>query len=321
MVSRSSGGSLRSRRAGFRIAFSSGTAVRRTVVPGLFAILLGVLCRISAPSAFGEDAPSAADPWVVPFGSRPVSAAVSLNNRHDVTIENKTFRDLGPGVIAIRLENCQRVTIRSADFINVAEGVYAVNSPDITVVDCRYSNITGPAEPRTGANVANFVQLNGVTRALIDHNKGKGGDTEDVVSVYQSSHVVVEDNHFEGTNWTSGSGSGIALSDSGGGHNIARRNILVNIGQVGIFIAGGVDNQIVDNIIFGAPRAGANVGMYVWNQSDSASSGHKVTGNRVYFKKQDGTPSPYWNAGNCGAVVESNNDFSEIDPAAYRVKL
>ena len=85
----------------------------------------------------------------------------------------------------------------------------------------------------------------------IDHNKGKGGDTEDVVSLYQSSKVIVEDNHFEGTNWTSHSSSGIALGDGGGSNNIARRNTLVNIGQVGVYIAGGTNNQILNNTIYG----------------------------------------------------------------------
>ena len=97
------------------------------------------------------------------------------------------------------------------DFLNVAEGVYALNSSNITIVDSRYSNIIGPAQPRTGANVANFVQFNNVSGGLIGHNKGKGGDTEDIVSVYQSDHVTVQDNQLEGTNWTSSSGSGIAL--------------------------------------------------------------------------------------------------------------
>lgn len=249
---------------------------------------------------------------------------MDLRNCRDVVIENLTLRDFGSGVIAIRIENCTNVTIRAVDFLNVAEGVYALNSTNISVIDSRYSNITGPAQPRTGANVANFVQLNKVTGALIARNKGKGGDTEDIISVYQSSNVVVEDNHFEGTNWTSGSGSGIALSDGGGSGNIARRNILVNPGQVGAFIAGGINSVIADNIIIGQQRDKSNVGIYVWNQSSSACSGHTVSGNRVLWLRADGVPNPAWDARNCGTITGwSTNVWNDptLDIEQYRVGL
>ena len=259
---------------------------------------------------------------IVAFGSRPASGAISLSNCSNVVIENKTFKDLGAGVIAIRIENCTNVTISSVDFINVAEGVYALNSSNIRIIDSRYSNITGPAQPRTGANVANFVQFNNVAGGLIARNKGKGGDTEDIVSIYKSSYVTVEDNHFEGTNWTSASGSGIALGDDGGTGNIARRNILVNPGQVGIFIAGGVNHQIVDNIIIGQQRTNSNVGVYVWNQYASACSGNTVSGNRVLWRRADGLLNPYWNAGNCGTVASSANAWiAPLDLALHRVVL
>jgi len=242
------------------------------------------------------------------FGSRPQSVALNLRDCSDVTISDKTFKDLGANVIAIRLVNCTNVTIRDVDFINVAEGVYAFNSSNIRVIDSRYQNITGPHE-RVGLNRGNFVQFHDVSGGVVARNKGKGGDTEDVVSLYHSSNVVVEDNHFEGTNWSSSSGSGIALADGASSNNIARRNTLVNIGQVGIFIAGGTNNKIQDNVIYGEPRTGSNVGIYVWNQSSSPCSGAEVSGNRVHFQKPDGTRSGYWTSGNCGTVAGSGNDY------------
>jgi hypothetical protein len=244
----------------------------------------------------------------VPFGSRPRSGAISLRGCRDRTISNKTFKDLGPGVIAIRLQDCHNVTIKAVDFINVAEGVYALNSTNIKIVDSRYQNIVGPSD-RTGANTGNFVQFHSVNGGRVDHNKGKGGDTEDVVSLYKSSNIVVEDNHFEGTNWTSTSSSGIAIGDGGGSNNIARRNKLVNIGQVGIFIAGGRNNTIHGNAIYGAPRNNSNVGIYVRNSTSSTCSGHKVTDNRVRFQKEDGTRSGYWQGSGCGTVTRSGNDW------------
>ena len=116
----------------------------------------------------------------------------------------------------------------------------------------------------------------------IGTNKGIGGDTEDIVSLHNSGGspeepLVVENNHFEGTNWSSASGSGIALGDSGSTYSIARNNILLNPGQVGIFIAGGTHNAIVDNVVYGEQRPLSNVGIYVWNQTDEPCSDHEVS--------------------------------------------
>ncbi|MGK2849757.1 MAG: lamin tail domain-containing protein [Candidatus Limnocylindrales bacterium] len=260
--------------------------------------------------------------WPTAFGSRPQSGPIHLRGCHDLTISNKTFKDLGANVIAIRLQDCTNVTIRDVDFINVAEGVLAVDSTNIKVIDSRYQNILGPHE-RDGSNRGNFVQFDSVNGGLIDHNKGKGGDTEDVVSLYQTSNVIVEDNHFEGTNWSSSSGSGIALSDGGGSNNHARRNTLLNIGQVGIFIAGGTNNSIRDNVIYGEARPLSNVGIYVWNQSSATCSGNAVTGNRVYYLKPDGrTESGYWGGGGCGTVTMSGNDFrASLSLSSLRVVL
>jgi len=256
----------------------------------------------------------------VAFGSRPASGAISLTGQSGIVIENKHFKDLGADVISIRLTSCSNITIRNCDFENVAECVYAFGTTNLTVEDCRYKNIIGPHQ-RTGVNRANFVQVNGCTTGFIRRNKGVGGDTEDIVSIYQSSGFVVEDNHFEGTNWTSPSGSGIALSDSGGSNNIARRNILLNPGQVGIFIAGGTNSRIEDNTIYGEQRPLSNVGMYVWNQAAAACSGHTVSGNKVNWYRADGIRNDYYNAGNCGPVAGTNDFATVLNPNTMHVNL
>jgi len=238
----------------------------------------------ATPARTADQTPPPVAAWSTPLGDRPASQALSLRDCRDVVIENKTFRDLGPNVIAIRIENCSNVTIRAVDFINVSEGVYAVNSSKITVRDSRYRNITGPHQ-RVGLNRANFVQFNHVNGGLIDHNKGKEGDTEDIVSIFASQNIVVEDNHFEGTNWTSSSGSGIALGDVGGSGNIARRNVLLNPGQVGIFIAGGTNNQIVDNVIYQAQRPRSNVA--IWRSTGRArTSASAVPSSRAGWSRR-----------------------------------
>lgn len=263
----------------------------------------------------------------MPFLTRPVSGPIRLNGCNDVVIENRTFKDLGPDVEAIHLENCHRVTIRDNDFARVAQAITAVNSTDIRVEWNRYLDILGP-HPRVGLHRANFVQFDKVHGGYIGNNKGRGGDTEDIVNLHASDGtptepLYVEDNHFEGTNWTSASGSGIALGDGGSAHTIARNNILLNPGQVGIFIAGGTDNAILNNVVYGEQRPLSNVGLYVWNQSGSACSGHEVRGNRVRWYGAEGEASPAWDAGNCGTVAGwSTNDWSAIlDPTTLRVEL
>ena len=264
----------------------------------------------------------------MPFLSRPTSGAIRLSGNCDnLVIENKTFKDLGTDVEAIHISGCNNVTIRANDFANVAQAITVYDSTNVKIEWNRYSNIVGP-HARVGKNRANFAQLVNVSRGDISHNKGKGGDTEDIVSMFQSggtaaSPFIIEFNHFQGTNWTSSSGSGIALGDYGSGYSIARNNILLNVGQVGTFIAGGVNDKILDNTIYGEQRTNSNVGLYVWAQGGAACSGHEVRGNKVKFKNAAGTSNAAWDGGNCGPISGwSSNDWNaNLDPATLQVTL
>ena len=214
------------------------------------------------------------DPWSVPFLSRQSSGPIHRKRGCDgIVIQGLTFQDLGPGVEAIRLEKCNGVTIRGNDFARVSQAITILDSTDVRIEWNRYQDILGPHDRDPNLHRANFVQLVNVNHGNIRKNKGKGGDTEDIISLWRSGGtaedpLIVEDNHFEGTDWVSDSGSGIALGDSTSSHSIARNNILLNPGQAGIFIAGGTDHQIIGNIIYGMQRPNSNVGVYVWNQSE-----------------------------------------------------
>ena len=276
---------------------------------------------IATPAPGGDD-------WSTPFLSRPASGPIRMTGHCDgLVIENRTFQDLGADVEAIHLENCDNVTIRSNDFAHVAQGITVLNSTNVRIEWNRYLDIVGP-HARVGEHRANFVQLVQVSRGVIGHNQGRGGDTEDIVSMYHSggtssSPFVIEYNHFEGTNWSSSSGSGIALGDGSSSYSIARDNILLNVGQVGIFIAGGTNHQVVDNTVYGEQRDLSNVGLYVWNQSSATCAGHEVAGNRVWWRNAGGASNPAWNAGNCGTVSGwSSNDWNaNLDPSTLRVSL
>lgn len=290
-------------------------------------LLVGLgLSAATNPETIPDPGPPA-DPWSIPFLTRPPSGPIRLVGCRDVVIENRSFKDLGPGVEAIHLQDCQNVTIRDNDFARVAQAITAVDSTNISVEWNRYEGILGPSE-RDGSYRANFVQFDKVRGGRIANNKGRGGDTEDIVSIYASGGsadrpLLIEDNQFEGLDWTSDSGSGIALGDGGSDYTIARRNVLLNPGQAGIFIAGGTNNSIVDNTVYGERRPASNVGIYVWNQSDGPCADNEVRGNRVRWSREDGEPNPAWDQGNCGPVAGwSTNDWEAIlDPASLRVEL
>ncbi|MGF7234508.1 MAG: hypothetical protein ACQSGP_06075 [Frankia sp.] len=220
------------------------------------------------------------------------------------------------------------MVITANDFKDVAQPITVENSTNVEISYNRYQNITGPHD-RNGSNRGNFTQWVGSRGGSIHNNKGIGGDTEDIVSVYQSggtdaAHpLIIENNAFEGTNWSSSGGSGMMLGDDGGSHIIARNNTLLNPGQVGFGVPSGTDIHIVNNTLYGAQRALSNVGIYVWNQSSSSCGGIEVSGNKVHWLNSAGTINGGWNAGNCGTVAgwDTNNWNASINPATLHVTL
>src|SRR5207237_2283496 len=134
----------------------------------------------------------------------------------------------------ITIENCTNVTITANDFDTVTGAIFIRNSHNVTITWNRYRNV---GNGTIGSGHSNFVQLNNTFDGYIGHNKGKDGNTEDIISIFQSggssatSPLVIEYNQFEGTNWTSSSGSGTMLGDAGGAHMIVRNNTMLTPGQ------------------------------------------------------------------------------------------
>lgn len=295
-----------------------------------------------SPSSSPSPSPSPStgtDPWAVPFATRPASGPINLSGTacQGITIRNLTFANLGPGVRAITLTNCSNVTIAEVDFLNVAEGVIAHGGSNITVRDARYQNIIGPAHDASGnrtVNLANFVQFDNVAGGAVTHNKGRCGDTEDIVSLTGSTHdVVAQGNQFEGMlvdstgclAWKSNSGSGIAVADGSGTRNSAIGNTVLNPGQVGIFISGGTSSHIDQNVIVGQTRPLSNVGAYI-SSGAGAACADTFIGNRVNWSRSDGMANPYYDAPDgcspdeTGSTPEGGRDTT-LDPNAYHVQL
>ena len=268
--------------------------------------------------------------WSTPFLTRPSSPKLVLTGQSNLTISNLAFNGISDR--AITIENCSDITITACDLSSCIGGIYALNSTNITVIWNRLRNM---GDGTIGAGHSNYIQFNNTVGGYIANNKGKGGNTEDLISIYQSggpdsAHpLIVENNAFESPlppdsyAWTNSSGSGSMIGDNGGSHIIVRNNTYLNPGQVGIGISGGSDIHILNNIIYGAQRTLSNIGMYVWNQGGPASSGIEVGGNRVWWKNAAGSVSAYWDAGNCGTVTGTGNVWQDvtIDPATLAVTL
>jgi hypothetical protein len=267
--------------------------------------------------------------WSVPFLGRTPSGQVVINGQKNVTISGLQFQNLT--VVAIVVSNSSNVTVTANDFDNVVGGILVIDSTNVTVTWNRFRNI---GDGTVGSGHSNYVQFARTTDGYIGHNKGIGGNTEDMISMYQSggssssSPIVIEYNQFEGTNWASPSGTGINMGDSGGSHMIARFNTLLSPAQVGIAVSSGTDNHITDNIIYGAQRPFSNVGISVWNQITSVTcSGIEVSRNKVKWYRYDGVQNPAWSAGNCGPILgwtsgtNTNDWFAPLDPNTMHVVL
>ena len=258
--------------------------------------------------------PRPAGPWSVPFLDRAASGPIVIRNRSNVVVSGKRFVNLPAGQVAIVIENSSNVTITANDFSGNTGDILAVDSKNITVTWNRYRNVGNGV---VGSGQSNFVQFARTIGGTIAHNKGIGGNTEDIISMFEShgasaaSPTLIEDNAFEGTDWSSDSGSGIMLGDDGGSHIVVRGNILVTPGQVGIGIASGTDIHVIDNLVYGAKRAGSNVGIAIWNQTSGSCSGDEIRGNKVTWYSADGSRNAAWDGGGCGSVAGwSSNDWN-----------
>ena len=276
-------------------------------------------------SACSKGYPVEHEQWSVEFLKRPPSEPLRINGQSNIKISNLSFSDING--VAIVIQNCQNVEITENDFSNVVGGINVVNSKNVRITWNRFSNI---GDGTIGSGHSNYIQFNNTFGGYIAYNKGKGGKTEDMISIYmsggtsESNPLIIEYNHFEGENWVSGSGSGVMLGDCGGVHTVARYNKLLSPGQVGIGIASGVDISVIGNTVYSHQIPKANVGIYVWNQSDTPLEKIEISRNNVRWYHENGYENPFWNGEDSNLNpkgLETNNWQADIDPEKLRVDL
>jgi parallel beta-helix repeat protein len=274
------------------------------------------------PSSTATPSPTPNTGTTPAFRTRPASPVISLHAPCDnVTISGKGFYD-STGQVAIQLYGCNHVTIKENDFDNVLGGILAQDSTDITITGNRFRNV---GDGTIGSGHSNLIQFARTTGGYVANNKGIGGNTEDMFSFYNSggtatAPLIVENNHLEGTNWSSGSGTGIILGDGAKGNYITvRHNTFLTPGQVGIQIINGTGHKVYDNTVYSAPRPGQrspNVGMSSYAGNPSA----EVWGNRIRWYRNDGSENPYW--WGAGTINAHDNDWhASIEAATLHVIL
>ena len=169
----------------------------------------------------------------------------------------------------IQLNNCTNVTIDSCFVTNVRAGVNAMQCQSIKVNHNQFLNMNGPFPS------GNFVQLNNVSGSGIQVNYNRCEDIagvaqhpQDGISIYQCDGLPGDSVQVIG-NWIrggqvqndSGGGAGVVLGDVGGSYQVARDNIVVNGGFVGMQGLRGVPTSV---------NRQPAIAFYQWRQHEGA---------------------------------------------------
>ena len=253
------------------------------------------------------------------------SAPISLNNQSNITISGELIDANNGGTIGIHLSNCNNVHITKCKIMNsTTDGIQLSNCTNVTIDSCFITNV------RAGVNAmqcktikvnsnqflnmngpfpsGNFVQLNNVSGGGIQVNynhcediAGVAQHPQDGISIYQCDGLPGDSVQVIG-NWIrggqiqndSGGGAGIVLGDVGGSYQVARNNIVVNGGFVGMQVQGGSHIKMDHNIIYGISTPYSNCGLCYGNYSGALSSDIYMGYNKVKFFQKSGAEMDAW---------------------------
>ena len=228
------------------------------------------------------------------------STGIHLSNCNNVHITKcKIQNSTSDG---IQLSNCTNVTIDSCFITNVRAGVNAMQCTTVKVNSNQFLNMNGPFPS------GNFVQLNNVNGRGIQVNYNRCEDIagvathpQDGISIYQCNGLLGDSVQVIG-NWIrggqiqndSGGGAGIVLGDVGGSYQVARNNIVVNGGFVGMQVQGGSHIKMDHNTIYSISTPYSNCGLCYGNYSGASSSYIYMGYNKVRFYQKSGAEMDAW---------------------------
>jgi hypothetical protein len=202
---------------------------------------------------------------------------------------------------AIVFTNCRYTKVDSCYMSNVSDGIHDNFGTGKPVYTNNYISIVNGPFP-----LGNGIQLNQVnssTGGLIQNNfieniDGISLHPQDLISVYKSNFAVgdslmVLNNYIRGGQIINDSGgaAGIVLNDVGGSYQVARGNILVNPGAVGIQIQGGHGSKVDHNKIYGDGHGLKSFeGLQYGNYSSDTTYAIEMSYNKIYWRQVGGAP-------------------------------
>lgn len=233
----------------------------------------------------------------------------------DCIIEN-TLND------GIQLSGCNNVEVTRCLIMNTKAGINALYSQTINVHNCQFLNMNGPFPS------GNFVQFDNVNGkgCRINYNRcedifGIAKKPEDGLSVYQSNGLLgdsiqVIGNLIRGGQYynTSGGAAGIVLGDVGGSYQVARNNIVVNGGFVGMQVQGGIGIKMDHNLIYSIKTAYSNCGLCFGNYSGKPCSSVYMGYNQIKFFNKNGVESDSW-------WDPSSKTYPAFQPAGWNTNI
>jgi hypothetical protein len=225
---------------------------------------------------------------------------IYLDNCSNVTIDGCRLANAAKYEVYMT-DNCRNITMTNCFVTGGISGVHAENSVTVKVNNNQFLNMNGPYP---GGNYVQFVNISG-GGSQINYNHCEDipgvGKPEDGLSVYKSNglpgdSIQVIGNYIRGGQYynTSGGGAGIVLGDQGGSYQVARYNVVVNGGFVGMQVQGGTHIKMDHNTIYGAVTPYSNCGLCYGNYSGASSSDINISYNKVKYFKTNGQEMDAW---------------------------
>lgn len=268
------------------------------------------------------------------FGAHDAQRTIELYACENVIIRNCKFHS-NPTKQIIYLSDSKNITITDCTFEDIRIGLVAHKCESVRFDYNEAFNLKGvDVEPnRPLGTLAHFDKCFGRNNSIsynVCENIFGESNADDIVNVFnshgtQDSPLIIKGNWFRGGG-PSYSGGGIMMGDYGGSYQIAEENILVDVGQYGIAIAGGHDNTIRNNKIYGRKQDFTNVAIYALNWSPDVSGESyniRIENNRVNYKSMTGADAGYWFSPEMKPILgEETNVFDKnLSPSILPEKI
>jgi len=224
---------------------------------------------------------------------------IALYNCSNVHITNCKVANTSS--FGIMLNNCTNITVDYCYVTNAKSGVHVYKGSTIKVNNNQFYNMNGPFPDGC------FVQFCNLTSGgnQINYNKCQDdawhGHPQDGISLYQCNgklgdSIQVIGNWIRGgqVQFDSGGAAGVVLGDVGGSYQVARNNIVVNSGYVGMQVVGGNNIKMDHNTIYSSSTPVSNTGINCGNYSGTSSWNINISYNKVKWIQKSGSEWDLW---------------------------